>query len=209
MSASEHLSPEQFPPLFHGSHHDLRGDTLRPGVHSGAGAGSNATWGQSNSEVISASSDEDKAWNMASYARGMSGHGDERLRVYEVEPNAETRMGVEHKEHPARIKAFEDQAWRKPEDNAEFVAPSFKVKRQIDTNLGNQGTFPSINWNKHAKNNRSAPDANHPYTTHYDDRLKEANKIAEPARRAKRMAAFDIKRNGPKPQRPKQPGMLF
>lgn len=151
MSAAEHLGSQWTGGLFHGTAHDLVGDTLVPGKRTGAGIGSDyhAHRGQSRKDVVSASALEEKAWNMAS----LSGPG--RTRVHVVEQHPETRIGVENMDHPAMKEAWEKQLWHKPVDNAEFVAPSFKV---TDTHWtmppsrgqrSRQGTLPTIDWAQH------------------------------------------------------------
>jgi len=144
----------QFAHLFHGSSHELVGDTLEPDKRSGASAGSDyhKHRGQSIKDVVSASSDESKAWEMA----GKSGGG--RTRVWEVEPHSETRMGVEHVDHPQF--AARSQQFNGVIDNKEFVAPSYRVKQQLDIKPGQQGTFPQVDWNKHGA--VFLGDANHP-----------------------------------------------
>lgn len=151
MSAPDHLGSQWTGSLYHGTAHDLVGDTLKPGVRLGAGIGTDyhKHRGQSREDIVSASSQEHKAWNMAA----ISGPG--RKRVHVVEPHPETRIGVENQDHPVFKEAFEKKLWHKPEDNAEYVAPSFKVK---DTEWtmppergaqSRQGTLPHIDWAQH------------------------------------------------------------
>lgn len=142
MSASDALHPQ----LFHGTSHDLEGDRFLPGVRMGASGGkdTHGALGQHNSEVISASQKEDRAWEMGA----ISGSKD-RTRVYEVEHNPEERLGVEHRGHPDFHYMTDNGSWRNHQDNAEVVAPYFKVKRQIDIMPGRQGTFPEENWGKY------------------------------------------------------------
>lgn len=148
---------QQFESLFHGSAHQLQGDTLKPGVRMGASAGFDyhKHRGQSYEDVVSASSDESKAWEMGA----KSGSG--RLKVWEVEPHPETRMGVENADHPLfderNAKTFHGVV-----DNKEWVAPTFKVKQQLDIKPGNQGTFPQVDWNRHRSAPYDAFDSNHP-----------------------------------------------
>jgi hypothetical protein len=162
VTASDNLNVLQFPRLFHGSVSDLRGTHLVPGQFGGATLGEDP-WkhhGQSRKHWVSASDSEDHAWSFAGKARAMQRGG--RQRVYEVEPNADTKMGIEHEDHPVLKKAYAEGAWRKPDPAGEYVAPSFRVIAQHDIQPGAQGTFPSIDWSKHAKPG-AIDDFNHPF----------------------------------------------
>lgn len=187
MSATEHLGSQWTGTLFHGTAHDLVGDTLKPGVRLGAGIGSDyhKHQGQSREDIVSASSQESKAWNMAS----LSGPG--RARVHVVEPHPETRIGVENQDHPAFIEAFEKKLWHKPVDNAEFVAPSFKV---TDTHWtmppergaqSRQGTLPTIDWSQHlSKAQFGMGNAN--WSANHEDPMATAKHDEADARRENR-----------------------
>jgi hypothetical protein len=183
MTAADHLSG----PLFHGSVHPLEGDTLLPGKRIGADYRDvHVRHGQSNKEVVSATSREATAWHMAQ--RQSSG----RARVHVLEPHPETRVGVENEAHPAYQADQRRTTWTMSpiEDNHEYVAPSFKVKQTHDTKPGHQGTLP-IDWRHHQVRPRSeyVEDANHPYPGHDISR-------AETAAHEEQSRRFGISRDG-------------
>lgn len=192
--SAEALQPAQFPQrLFHGSVSELRGDHLQPGGGLGASGGQDE-WkhlGQSKNDYVSASERENTAWDFAHKASGQLLGNTPRPRVYEVEPNAQTKMGVEHADSPHMRRAWDEDWYRKPQPAAEWVSPQFKVTAQHDTRPGSQGTFPSIDWRKHVdprkKNASGALWANHPhhsnpeYVTHQHEAYREqmTRRIAE------------------------------
>lgn len=134
-------------PLFHGTRHDLEGDTLLPGKRMGATqSDTNRRWGQSSREVVSATQREHHAWNLAAYQAGDPGAG--RPRVHELEPHPEARIGVEHQDHPEFKRAWAEDQYRKPPDHAEVVAPSFRVKETHFMPPGAQGALIGTDWNK-------------------------------------------------------------
>jgi len=182
------LSPQQFPRLFHGSISDLRGTHLQPGGFGGASGGQDE-WkhlGQSKRDYVSATEHEDTAWNFSAKAAAQ-GMSTGRRRVYEVEPNEQTKMGIEHVDHPVLQKAFDEKWFRKPQPAGEFVSPQFKVIAQHDTQPGAQGTFPSVDWNAH-KAKGTIGDTNHPagprpqYAAHEAEAYREQRKRKTAAR---------------------------
>lgn len=168
------LSPQQFPEtLYHGTIHPLEGDTLVPGKKFGAtnlGVDPHKHHGQSRHDWVSATDSEDKAWTFATGASGLSTDAVKpRTRVHVLEPHPDTKIGVEHIDHPVLQKAFAENAWKKPDISGEHVAPSFRVRETLDTRPGWQGTFPQLNWNQFAaKGLRGYHDMNHP-SDHRDD----------------------------------------
>lgn len=160
---SDNLSPHQFGRLFHGSVSDLRGTHLVPGQYGGASAAQDE-WkhhGQSKNDYVSATNDESKAWHFADLASAQRLGRTGRTRVYEVEPNEQTKIGIENLDHPVLQQAFREKWWKKPQPAGEHVAPSFRVIAQHDIKPGHQGTFPTINWNQF-KAKGKVGDANHP-----------------------------------------------
>lgn len=183
---SSNLSQPQFGSLFHGTIHPLEGDTLRPGQRFGATTPGQDPWashGQSRKDYVSATDDEGTAWNFAAMAHGQRVHGsgeDTRLRVHEVEPNEQTRIGVENAEHPVLQRAFDEDWYTKPKPAGEHVAPEFKVKRTLDIKPGHQGTFPGEDWNRYRTGGHE--DANHPSGEHGGpDRFMDRVKPLRPA----------------------------
>lgn len=205
MSGEENLSGQQFGRLFHGSVNDLKGDHLVPGGYGGASGGQDE-WkhlGQSKNDYVSATDDESTAWLFAARASSQGFHRS-RQRVYEVEPHPDTKIGIEHIDHPTLKRAYEEQWWKKPQPAGEHIAPSFKVIAQHDTRPGAQGTFPSINWEQFARKDHVGP-VNHPhnaapqYNEHFHEAYHYQNEhYTTPARRAK----FYAKRN-PTPTDPR------
>lgn len=170
------LSPNQFGRLFHGSVSDLRGTHLVPGGFGGA-SGAQDEWrhlGQSKNDYVSVTDDESKAWDFAAKAsaqRMVRG----RSRVYEVEPHPETKIGIEHVDHPLMDRAYAEDWYRKPQPAGEHIAPSFKVIAQHDTLPGAQGTFPSVDWSEYKASGWHG-DVNHPISPRpqYDHHVVEA-----------------------------------
>lgn len=135
-------------PLYHGTTHELEGDTLLPGKRIGATqSDTNRQFGQSSGKVVSATQEEHHAWNLAAYQSGDPGAG--RVRVHELEPHPEAKIGVEHRDHPEFQRAWAEDRYRKPPDHSEVVAPSFKVKETHFMPPGAQGALIGTDWNKH------------------------------------------------------------
>lgn len=150
------LSKDQF--LFHGTADEIHGDKILPAkVHGG-----NSNWGTTGSAYDEPSNEhawahpsEHKTWEFAqdrvNYQYGMWGETGEthgrRARVYAVKPNDHTTPG-------------------NGGVPGEFKAPHFDIAHPIDIMPGRQGTFPEINWNKHALEGGSRipgdGDPNHP-----------------------------------------------
>jgi len=202
VSATESLQPAQFPRLFHGSVSELRGTHLVPGQHGGASSAQDEWkgYGQSKHDYVSATDDETKAWHFAHLASAQSLGNTPRPRVYEVEPNAQTKIGVEHTDHPVLRQAFAEKWWKKPQPAGEHVSPQFKVIAQHDTRPGAQGTFPSIDWRKHA-DMKKAGSVNHPYSARpeYEQHEHEAYREQRQRRNTERAA---------KKAEPKQQGLF-
>lgn len=165
------LSSEQFASvretpgvLYHGTTSALEGDTLTPGRSYGATGGyqdPHKHLGQSRKDFVSATESEETAWDFAAKSATMSvSMKPDRKRVHVLESHPDTRMGIEHVDHPELQKAYAEDRWSKPQPAGEWVAPSFKVKETLDIKPGHQGTFPTVNWNQFAPERRV--DANHP-----------------------------------------------
>lgn len=160
------LNPDQF---FHGTTHNIKGGTVRPANDVGktvseyaAGDPGNLSGGD---HAFAIRNDERYAWHAASTFHRKGG----RARVYEVEPAGDMKPGPWNKEHPNFQRHLAEQDVSPAQIGAtksqdEWASRSgFKVKSQIDTMPGRQGTFPTINWNQFKKSpSPSNPDANHP-----------------------------------------------
>lgn len=145
------LNPRQFEPqygegLFHGTHHELRGDTILPSSKSGHGI----NWsGMSNPSVAYATENEDTAWSLAQSThennRAYSPEKAGRTRVHSLEPNDTMRVGLYHPDHPGH-------ADHTDENLAEWISPhGFKVKETHDIRPDHQGTL-NLNWTQFSKN---------------------------------------------------------
>ena len=159
------LNETQFPTLYHGTSHLLEGGEVKPatpGKNSTEGD-MNARYGQSKFDVASATSDESTAWKFAAIAAA------ERTRlgkdaypaVHKVEAHPETRLGVEHLDHPVNQQAWDEDWYRKPENHEEYVAPSFKVQETYTARKGQDQPIYGEAWGKYGTPS-PAPETNKP-----------------------------------------------
>lgn len=156
------LSPKQFDPqygdgLYHGTHHNIEGDTVLPASRTSHKTMNFA--GLSYDSHAFATENEGTAWTMGGVARskamekgGANDFGG-RVRVHSLEPHPEMEVGRYHPDHE----------YFRGENLSEHIAPEFKIKDTIDIKEGHQGTLP-INWNQFAKERSPnyEDDYNHP-----------------------------------------------
>jgi hypothetical protein len=155
---ADNLGP-QF--LYHGTDVDIKDDQILPAkVHGGESnwGDTGSSYGEPSNEHAWAHPSEAKTWEFAkdrvNYHYGMDGDAPgRRARVFAVKPNEQMTPG-------GRGVA------------GEYKAPHFDIAHPIDIQPGHQGTFPEVNWNKHALDGGHAlpgeGDANHPT----DDEVK-------------------------------------
>jgi hypothetical protein len=161
-------------PLYHGTTHDIQGKDIVPHA---AGVHDNSLWadaghsGQKSSDHAFATENENVAWRFAhgagvssrwqaerSRREGVDAPEPDRVRVHTVAPHPAMTKGVYHRDHTnfGRSGAGND-------DLAEWRAPAFRVKGQIDIAPGHQGTFPELNWHQfRSKEATVGEDMNHP-----------------------------------------------
>lgn len=174
--------------FFHGTSHDIVGGRILPAIQHDFtvwGATGNVL-GQPSHDHAFATSDEDTAWTFAKGAQAHHQIWDEndpnrnnRPRVYSVHPHPEMRPGTYEQFH-------------------EYIAPHYDVKDRIDIMPGQQGTFPTLNWNQFrdkANWDSDQHDFNHPTDTEItyghqsssdllaaDDKAKDESIQANPQR---------------------------
>lgn len=168
---SQRALGQQFGTLFHGTSHDI-GDTVLP--RDNTDVEYRGGWEQpGTSSRAHATTREWIAWDFARLSsvkrarKESNAKGEpvvpERTRIYEVEPASDTRIGVEHKDHP-------DYGRSGAIDSEEHISDiGFKVKHRIDIaqpvgpERWRHGTFPQINWAEHGQSIPGDPDRyNHP-----------------------------------------------
>jgi hypothetical protein len=153
------LNPKQFDPqfgdgLYHGTSKVIHGEHVLPAYRTDH---KTVNYGQSNPNLAYATEDEDTAWELPASANNRPGTARMagRIRVHELQPNKSMEPGRYHPDH----ENFSG------ENLAEWVAPKFKVTNTLDIKPGQQGTFPSLNWNQFAKQGAPTPfsdNFNHP-----------------------------------------------
>lgn len=146
MSAADNLQPQ----LFHGTGHEV-GPLVLPGNAAGHTNFSSmkTVGGKPVKSQAFATEREHVAWDFAHTSAGNSAMSRStgmkaRPRVYEVHPNPESQLGMYNANRPRFNPA-------RRQDLAEHVAPHWRVKEQLDTQPGHQGTFPQLNWNQFGK----------------------------------------------------------
>lgn len=147
------LSGQQFAqhPLFHGTAHEIQGETIVPGKQFGQSSfrhGGRGPRGRAHSESAFATTSEEAAWHFAdTSANKVEG----RARVHEVEPHPEMEPGLWNREHRTfgRRNRADPAVGRYADKWQEWAAPSLRLTgRTIDTKPGHQGSFPTVNWNQ-------------------------------------------------------------
>lgn len=162
------LSPQQFPQWFHGTRHDIEGGWVEPADKVGKQV-SEASLGDpgglsGGNHAFAVRGDEGYAWHAA-----QEFHNQQigRARVYEVHPTRDRYPGPwnpEHRDFRENVRARGYDPDEAGQD--EWASPTgWKVKSRIDIKPGHQGTFPQVDWEKHAVRLWTLPrrtDFNHP-----------------------------------------------
>lgn len=175
MAAKDNLSPDQF---FHGTTHNVKGGVVLPADAADKNV-SDFSMGDpgdmsEGDHAFAIRNDENYAWHAANtfHSNGR------RPRVYEVDPAPDMKPGPWNKDHPDFLQHHElsdadyphypphpdDVAEAKKNHQDEWASETgFPVRKRIDIMPGRQGTFPSVNWNKHlSERARWGAEANHP-----------------------------------------------